>query len=70
MNDFSSLGLDISPGTIAGGLQKITPLFEPIYKAFHQQQMTENKFHNDETRWEVYEQVEGKTGHRWYLWVM
>ena len=32
--------------------------------------MTENKFHNDETRWEVYEQVEGKTGHRWYLWVM
>ncbi|MCX7116665.1 MAG: transposase, partial [Legionellales bacterium] len=40
------------------------------YKAFHQQQMTENKFHNDETRWEVYEQVEGKTGHCWYLWVM
>lgn len=70
LNDFSSLGLDISPGTIAGCLQKITPLFEPVYKAFHQQQMTENKFHNDETRWEVYEQVEGKTGHRWYLWVM
>ena len=70
LNDFSSLGLDISPGTIAGGLQKITPLFEPVYKAFHQQQMTENKFHNDETRWEVYDQVEGKTGHRWYLWVM
>lgn len=70
LNDFSSLGLDISPGTIAGGLKKLTPLFEPIYKAFHQQQMTENKFHNDETRWEVYERVEGKTGHRWYLWVM
>lgn len=70
LNDFSSLGLNISPGTIAGGLQKITPLFEPVYKAFHQQQMTENKFHNDETRWEVYEEVEGKTGHRWYLWVM
>lgn len=70
LNDFSSLGLDISPGTIAGGLQKLTPLFEPIYKAFHQKQMTENKFHNDETRWEVYEQVEGKTGHRWYLWLM
>jgi transposase len=70
LNDFRSLGLDISPGTIAGGLQKLTPLFTPIYKAFHQQQMIENKFHNDETRWEVYEQVEGKTGHRWYLWVM
>jgi transposase len=70
LNDFSSLGLGISPGTIAGGFKKLTPLFEPIYKALHQQQMTENKFHNDETRWEVYEQVEGKTGHRWYLWVM
>ena len=70
LNNFSSLGLDISPGTIAGGLKKLTPLFEPIYKAFHQQQMTENKFHNDETRWEVYEKVEGKIGHRWYLWVM
>ena len=70
LNDFKSLGLDISPGTIADGLRRLTPLFTPVYKAFHQQQMTENKFHNDETRWEVYAAVEGKTGHRWYLWVM
>ena len=69
LNDLKSLGLAIAPGTVAGGLQKLTPLFEPIYKAFHQQQMTENRFHNDETRWEVYHQVEGKTGHRWYLWL-
>ena len=69
LNDLKSLGLTIAPGTVAGGLQKITPLFEPIYKAFHQQQMTENRFHNDETRWEVYQQVEGKAGHRWYLWL-
>lgn len=69
LNDFKSLGLTIAPGTIAGGLKKLAPLFEPIYKAFHQQQMTENRFHNDETRWEVYEEVEGKTGHRWYLWL-
>jgi len=32
--------------------------------------MTENRFHNDETRWEVYQQIEGKTGHRWYLWLI
>jgi len=69
LNDLKSLGLDISPGTIAGGLKQLTPLFEPVYKAFHQQQMTENRFHNDETRWEVYEAVEGKAGHRWYLWL-
>lgn len=32
--------------------------------------MTENRFHGDETRWEVYQQVEGKIGHRWYLWLI
>ena len=28
--------------------------------------MREKLFHGDETRWEVFEEVEGKTGHRWY----
>lgn len=69
LNDFKSFGLTISAGTITDNLKKLTPLFKPVYKAFHQQQMTENRFHNDETRWEVYEQIEGKTGHRWYLWL-
>ncbi len=70
LNDLKSLGLIIALGTVAGGLQKLTPLFEPVYKAFYLQQMTENRFHNDETRWEVYQQIEGKTGHRWYLWLI
>jgi len=69
LNDFKSLGLTISAGTIADNLKRLMPLFKPVYKAFHQQQMTENRFHNDETRWEVYEQIEGKAGHRWYLWL-
>jgi len=69
LNDFKNLGLNIAPGTVAGNFKKITPLFEPIYKMFHQQQMTETRFHNDETRWEVYQQIEGKAGHRWYLWL-
>ncbi len=69
LNNLTSLGIKISPGTIAGNLKQIAPLFLPIYQGFHEQQMTEKKFNNDETRWEVYEQVEGKMGHRWYLWV-
>ncbi len=36
----------------------------------YERQMTEKLFHGDETRWEVFEEVAGKTGHRWYLWVM
>ncbi len=38
--------------------------------ALYERQMREKLFHGDETRWEVFEEVEGKTGHRWYLWVM
>ena len=36
----------------------------------YERQMTEKLFHGDETRWAVFEEVEGKTSHRWYLWVM
>lgn len=38
--------------------------------ALYERQMSEKLFHGDATRWEVFEEVEGKTGHRWYLWVM
>jgi transposase len=31
--------------------------------------MTETLFHNDETRWEVFVELEDKVGSRWYLWV-
>ena len=31
--------------------------------------MSESLFNNDESRWEVYVEIDGKVGHRWYLWV-
>ena len=31
--------------------------------------MSDKRFHGDATRWEGCEAVEGKTGHRWDLWV-
>lgn len=69
LQDLKSRGLPISQGTLTGGLQKISELFLPIEQALHEKQMSEDRFHNDESRWEVYEAVEGKVGHRWYLWV-
>ena len=69
LQDLNDRSLPVSPGTVAGGLQAIAPLFEPIMAALHQQQMSEDLFHNDETRWEVFIEVEGKIGHRWYLWM-
>jgi transposase len=69
LQDLGDQGLAISPGTVAGGLQALAPLFEPILEAWYCQQMSEQLFHNDETRWEVFVEVEGKVGTRWYLWV-
>lgn len=36
---------------------------------FYVKQMSETLFWNDETRWEVFEAVEGKITTRWYLWI-
>jgi len=51
-------------------LHRIAVLFEPVVQALHARQMSEKLFHGDETRWEVCAEVDGQTGHRWYLWVM
>jgi transposase len=63
-------GLPLAQGTLTDGLQKIAVLFEPVMTKLYERQMGEKLFHGDETRWEVCEEVDGKTGHRWYLWVM
>ena len=63
-------GLPLAQGTLTDGLQRIAGLFEPVVQALYARQRSEKLFHGDETRWEVFEEVEGKTGHRWYLWVM
>lgn len=63
------VGLPIAPGTLASRLPALAPLLEPVVQALYRRQMTETVFHNDETRWEVFEAMEGKVGSRWYLWV-
>jgi len=69
LQDLKDQGLAVSPGTLAGGLQAIAPLFEPVLEALYCKQMSEQLFHNDETRWEVFVDLPGKVGTRWYLWV-
>jgi transposase len=69
LEDLNDQALPVSPGTVAGGLQKLLPLFEPVMDELYEKQMTESLFHNDETRWEVFVEMEGKVGTRWYLWV-
>ncbi len=69
LQDLRDQGLSVSPGTVAGGLQAIAPLFEPIIEALYCRQMGETLFHADETRWWVFVILEDKLGHRWFLWV-
>lgn len=69
LQDLGAHGLEMAPGTLAGGLQKIAPLFEPIDQALLQKLRSQTHWHADETRWAMFVLIEGKVGYRWYLWV-
>jgi len=63
--DWRSHGLDLSAGALTGGLQRLLPLFEPLYDALVQRSQQQILWHADETRWLVFVSVEGKVGYRW-----
>jgi transposase len=67
--DWRSHGLDLSGSALTGGLQRLLPLFEPLYDALIQRSQQQTLWHADETRWLVFASVEGKVGYRWYLWL-
>ena len=69
LQDLADHGLNMSPGTLAGGLQTIAPLFKPLDVALQSKLRSEPYWHADETRWAVFVNIVGKVGHRWYLWV-
>jgi len=63
------LGLSLAPGTIVDGLKRIEPLLTPIYDAIWLHHIESKYFHADETRWKVFAENSGKTGHLWWLWL-
>jgi transposase len=67
--DLATRGLDLSLGTVTAVLQRLLPLFEPVYEALAEHSRQQPLWHGDETRWLVFATVEGKVGFRWYLWV-
>lgn len=62
-------GLDLAAGTVTGGLERLEPLFAPIYDALLARGAAAGFAQADETRWLVFIEQEGKVGHRWWLWV-
>ena len=69
LQDLADHGLTMAPGTLAGGLQALAPLFKPLNIALQAKLRSEPHWHADETRWAVFVDIEGKVGHRWYMWV-
>lgn len=69
LQDLADHGLKMSGGTLAGGLQTILRLIEPLNQALIGKLRSEDHWHADETRWAVFVALEGKVGHRWYMWV-
>jgi transposase len=69
LEDLHTQGLGLSQGTLTDGLQRLLPLFEPVYDKLVEHSQEQTLWHADETRWLVFATREGKVGHRWYLWV-
>lgn len=62
-------GLDISQGTITGGLEKIKDMVYPLYLRILEKSRSASHWHMDETRWMVFAAT-GKTSYHWWLWVV
>jgi transposase len=69
LESFKDIEYDVPPGTIGGGLKKLPPLFEPVLQEIIKKNQTERHLHADETRWQVFELIDGKKTYRWYMWV-
>jgi transposase len=69
LEDMRTQGLNLSQGTLTDGLQRLLPLFEPLYDQLVEHSQQQILWHADETRWLVFATSDGKVGYRWYLWV-
>lgn len=61
-------GLNLAAGTVADGLQRLEPLFRPVYEALKERNGQSFYRQADETRWYVFVEHDGKSNHSWWLW--
>jgi transposase len=69
LKQWQDLGLDLAPGTVADGLRRLEPLFQPVQEALCERNRQSILTQADETRWLVFCEHPGKVGHHWWLWV-
>ena len=61
-------GFEVAAGTLCGALKQVAPLIAPWAEAIAAHGRAAGHVHADETSWQVFEDVDGKDGHRWWLW--
>lgn len=61
-------GLDLAQGTLVGVLRRVSFLLTPLYNAICAHCLSAGLWQADETGWKVFEDVEGKSSNRWWLW--
>lgn len=62
-------GLEISQGTLTGGLKKIADLLKPLYTKIIEQNRKAHHWWADETSWSVFAEAFGSKSYQWWLWV-
>jgi transposase len=74
VHELKSLDLEVSPGTLTGGLKKIEPMLQPLVGQFVLRAREGCHWHMDETRWPMFLLVEGEKGQKspkkWWAWVV
>jgi len=69
LESWQSLDLDLAAGTVADGLQRLEPLFQPIYAALTARNQQAVYHQADETRWLMFVEQQDKASYQWWLWV-
>ncbi len=72
VRELKAHGLQVSSGTLTGGLQKIKDLIQPLAGQFVLHSREGKYFQMDETRWPMflYGLSQGKDRHKWWFWVV
>ena len=60
--------LDLAKGTVFDGLCRIEPMLHPIHQAILERAAAAGYSQADESRWLMFAEVAGKTGHLWWMW--
>lgn len=67
--ELTAYGISLPRSTLTEGMERLGPLFAPLADDIRDRVRAATLRQADETGWPVFVEVEGKTGHRWQLWV-